>query len=430
MGRGSAHDLQRIAARLRRVRRPHEAGWPRRALWAGWQAVASLTRPAVFAGLAGLAVFCAVDGLRYLEAGAGASDRTKRVREALAAVAPDAAAASSRWQMELDAAMRPRAGEPPDSALAMSLLAAFEDVVGRERFSSLIWAEMHGGSSAQAESILRALPVWVRSRELESAWLSRVGSRDSQSWPPEAVSFVPPAVRVRLERTSRLYDTVQSSQMAFFAGHEEGALNLALLPGLAQDGGEMWIDSDTIAEDTHCAAAQALECALARLGGDRGAAQGARLLRAALMTGHATDAFRGSLQSADPQVLRAAAREIGVVARRTSTIDAIRLTAILEAPQEAARLRRLSELAGPRTLALMHFHGREALMLEPDSSVTGILTPAARHRFSLAIVFGFLAFGVVLAAMASALSVRLTGRAGFGQRLDLRMRELLLGRKV
>lgn len=430
MGRGSAYSLHRLEARKRRVRRPAEAGWPRRILWGFWQSAAALARPAAFLALAGLAVFCVFDGLGHLGPRTGAADRSERVREAFASVSPSASAAASRWRHELDIAMRPRAGEPPDSALAMSLLTALEDIVGRERFSSLAWAEMRGRSTEEAEAILRALPVWVRRRELESAWIGRVGVAGAPYRPDAAIWLAPETARVRLQRAARLYDAVQSSQSMFFAGHEDGALNLALLPGLATQSGELWIYSDHAAAQIHCARAEALECALARMGSETGAGQGARLMRAALMSGHFTETLRQSLEEADLQILQALASETGAVARHTSNIDAIRLMALLETPQDVVGLRRLSEEAGPRTLALAHFLGRNALALENGIGETGSPTQDARNRFILAGVFGFLAFGLVAAAVASAVSVRLTGKAGLGQRIDLRMRELLLGRKA
>lgn len=428
MTRGSRYSLQRVEARVRRVRGPHEVGWRRRFLWAGWQAVASLARPMVFVALACGAGYLAFDGVRHLDSTGSVPHRGGAVSHAFGALAPDAAAASAIWSRELDAAMQPRHGVPPDEALAMSLTAAFEDMVGRERFSSLIWAETHAFSLENAEAVLRALPVWVRHRELEAAWARRVTG--SPPGGAGVLALAPAAARTRLERASRLYQGVQSAHGAFFAGHETGALNLARLPGLSQTGSDLWLLPDSEAEALHCAAAQELECALARMGGDAGAGQGARHLRAALLTGHAGDGFHAALLAADRSALTGLSREIAAVARQTSNIDAIRLTALLDTPQDAARLRCLSQEAGPRSLALAHFHGRGALALVCGDVQAGLMTPEARSRFALAAVLASLAFGIVLAALASAFSVRLTGRAGLGQRLDLAMRELLLGRKA
>ncbi|MFC4726396.1 hypothetical protein AB6B38_02970 [Glycocaulis abyssi] len=428
--RGSRYSLERVQARARRVRHPREAGLPRRLIWWGWQALAALARPAVFAVLVALAGFSAFDGMRHLNPVADMPDRAGRVNDAFASLAPDAATAASIWSNELETAMQPRAGLPPDNALAASLLAAFEPMAGRERFSSMVWAELHARSSPEAEAILRALPVWVRTRELESAWNRQMEHARGHSGRAAAAGLAPAAVRTRLERAGRLYDAVQPFQAAFFAGHEDGALNLALLPGLSAGAGELWLQSDQMAALAHCPAGEPLECALARMGRDAGAGQGARLLRAALLAGQVDDAFRSELQSANEQTLHAIASELGAVARYTSNIDAIRLTALLETPQDAARLRRLSLEAGPRTLALAHFHGRGALALDRGEGQASPVTAEAWERFVLAGVFAALALGIVLAALTSAFSVRVTGRAGLGQRIDIAMRELLLGRKV
>lgn len=426
VARGSQYSLRRIEARARRVRTAREAGLGRRVLWRSWQLAASSVRPAVFVLLVSLAGFWVFDGLRHLNPTADATTRAGRVNDAFVSLAPDAAAASSLWSRELEVAMQPRVGLPPDNALAASLLAAFEPIAGRERFSSMLWAELHARPPREAEAVLRALPVWVRTRELETAWASRAPQPDTQI----ASVMAPAAVRARLDRASRLYDALELSQAAFFAGHEEGALNLALLPGLSSGTGEMWLASDGAVLLDDCSGAQALACALARIGRDTGAGQGARILRAALLTGHAGEAFAASLQSAEGDTLQAVASELGAVARYTSNIDAIRLTALLETPQDAARLRRLSLEAGPRTLALAHFHGRDALALDRGEQAGSRITAEAWERFVLAGVFAALAFGIVLAALVSAFSVRVTGRAGLGQRIDIAMRELLLGRKT
>ncbi len=429
--RGSRYSLERVQARARRVRHPREAGLPRRLIWWSWQALAALARPAAFAVLVALAGFSAFDGMRHLNPVADMPDRAGRVNDAFASLAPDAATAASIWSNELETAMQPRAGLPPDNALAASLLAAFEPIAGRERFSSLIWAELHARSPGEAEAVLRALPVWVRQQELDSVWNERMRQAAALAASEAAAGMAPATVRTRLNRASRLYETIHASHAAFFAGHEDGALNLALLPGLSAGTGELWLQSDEMATLAHCPAGEALECALARMGRDAGAGQGARLLRAALLAGQVDDAFRSELQLANEQTLRAIASELGAVARYTSNIDAIRLTALLETPQDAARLRRLSLEAGPRTLALAHFHGRGALALDRGEDILpSPVTAEAWERFVLAGVFAALAFGIVLAALTSAFSVRVTGRAGLGQRIDIAMRELLLGRKV
>lgn len=415
-----------MEARARRVRSPREAGWPHRLAWWGWHAMASGVRPAIFMLLICLAGYLGFDGLRHLGPAANMPERGARIDAAFASLAPDAATAASVWRAELETAMQPRAGLPPDNALAASLLAAFEPMAGRERFSSLLWAELNARSLNEAEAILRALPVWVRARELESAWTGRM----VQSGGTMAQLMAPDLVRARLNRASRLYDALDASQAAFFSGHEEGALNLALLPGLSEGAQELWLPSDGVAALAHCPVAQLLECALARTGRDGEAGQGARLLRAALLAGHAGPAFTASLEAVDEAALRAVASELGAVARHTSNIDAIRLTALLESPQDASRLRRLSIEAGPRTLALAHFHGRDALALDRGDPPAAPVQREALERFVLAGVLAALAFGIVLAALISAFSVRATGRAGLGQRIDIRMRELLLGRKT
>lgn len=430
MARGSTYSLPRIEARRRRVRAPREAGWPRRIAWLCWHALASLARPALFALLAGTAGILVFDGLRHLEPGTPGQSADP-VSRALASLAPDAASATGLWSSELDAAMRPRVGTAPDSVLAMSLLAAFEDIAGRERYASLVWADAHSLTPADAESVLRAMPVWVRYRELDAAWSRRLGHPSQGVHSPGVASLMPPAARARLERANRLYGASELAQSGFFAGHEEGALNLALLPGLDVEGrGEIWLPDDQTAVDLYCGASMTgLECALARIGSDPEAGPGARVLRAALLTGHAGDGLRAALESADGDVVRSVAAEMGAVARQTSHTAAIRLAALAETPQDAARLGRLSAQAGPRTLALAHLRGREALTLDRGES-SGGMTPAARDRFILASVLLLLAIGMVLAALGSALSVALTGRAGLGQRIDIRMRELLLGRKT
>lgn len=420
-----------MAARARRVRQPREAGWPRRLAWWCWSGAAALARPAVFAGLIALSGYLAFDGMRHLDARVAVPTGANPVTAALAGVAPDAASATSLWGQEVEAAMRPRAAAPPDSILAGSLIAAFEDIAGRERFSSMVWADMRGLPLGEAEAALRALPVWVRHRELEYAWSSRLSSASTSAAGGGAAGLVPATARSRLERASRLYDAADLTQAAFFSGHEDGALNLSVLPGLVSgDRRDIWLADDRAALDAFCTAPGALECRLAQMGGEAGAGQGARLLRAALATGHASHGFRQALEASDRDTLRTVASELATVAHHTSNIEAIRLTALLETPEDAARLRRLSVHAGPRTLAMAHFLGREALALDNGEASSGTVTPEARQRFVSAAIAASLAFGLVLAALSSALSVRLTGRAGLGQRMDLRMRELLLGRKV
>lgn len=430
-GEAVARDLRnttmRIAARKRRLRSPQEAGLPRRLAWWAWQCVSSLARPAVFAVFAGIAAFWAFDGLRHLDAAGEPSGREDRISAIFSGLAPDAGQASSIWGRELSLAMRPRGGAPADSALAASLVAAFEDIVGRERFASLIWAELNERSYTEAEAVLRALPVWVRQGELQSAWTGAMSGPASQQ--AGILALAPAAARNRLDRTARLYDAIQASQAAFFAGHEQGALNLALLPGLAAQGADLWLLSDADAAAAHCPAGEAVECSLARLGQNERSGQGARLIRAALLTGHARAPFRTELDAAPPATLEAIASEISAVARHTSSIDAIRLVALLETPQDASRLRRLSMEAGARTLALAHFHGRDVLALDRGDSSGSIVTPEALERFILSGVCALLALGIVLAALASAVSVRSSGQAGLGQRIDIRARELLLGRK-
>lgn len=424
--RDTADSLARIAARKRRVCSPQEAGWPRRLAWWGWTLVSSAVRPALFLLLAGLSAYWTIEGVRQLDANATPAAGDDRIGSAFAALAPDAGAASSVWSQELNDAMRPQGQSPADTALAASLIAAFEDIVGRERFASLLWAELDGRPQDEAEAILRALPVWVRERELENAWASLLaGSADNG-----VLALAPQAARNRLERASRLYDGLDPLQTAFFAGHQNGALNLALLPGLADGAGTLWLLSDEAAMTEHCAAGEALECALAQAGADRSAGQGARLMRAALLSGHANAAWREVLEAADPVALRAVASELAAVARHTSNIDAIRLTGALQTLQDVSRLRRLSQEAGPRTLALVHLRGRAALDLDRGEEPRPLLTPGAIQRFALAGVFALLAIGMVLAALASAFSVEISGRAGLGQRLDIRARELLLGRKA
>lgn len=417
---------------MRCVRRPREAGWPRRALWALWQAAASLVRPAVFAALAGGAGFLVFDGIQHLDSEAAVPDGHARVSRAFSSLAPDAASAASIWGSELDAAMRPRAETPPDSALAASLIAAFEDVVGRERFSSMVWADANAGSIQEAEAVLRALPVWVRDRELEAAWAQQMGGVQADRHASGVLALASATARRRIERNARLYDAANQPAAAVFAGHEQAALNLALLPGLmrADTDGELWLPSDRDARQIYCPEGIALECALARIGSDPRAGQGARVLRAALLTGHAGEALRSALAGADAEVVHAVASEMSAVARNTANIDAIRLAALLETPQDAARLRRLSAQAGPRTLALAHFQGREALEVANAERPTPLVTQAARDRFILAGILVLLAFGMVLAALVSAFSIRVSGKAGLGQRIDITMRELLLGRKT
>ncbi|KPP83076.1 MAG: hypothetical protein HLUCCA04_03090 [Oceanicaulis sp. HLUCCA04] len=432
MARGSRHDLHRIAARSRRVRRPHEAGWPRRALWTLWQAVASLVRPALFAALAGGAGVLVFDGMQHLDSRAAVAEEQARVSHAFSALAPDAASAASIWRSELDAAMRPHAETPPDSALAASLIAAFEDVVGRERFSSMVWADRNAGSIQEAEAILRALPVWVRDRELEAVWARQMEGAQADMPATGVLALATATARRRIERSARLYDAANQPAAAVFAGHEQAALNLAVLPGLmrADMDGALWLPSDRDGRQAYCSEGIALECALARTGSDPRAGQGARVLRAALLTGHAGEELRSALAAADAEVLHAVASEMSAVARDTANIDAIRLTALLERPQDAALLRRLSAQAGPRTLALAHFQGRDALTIINAEPPSPLVTRAARDRFILAGVLVVLAFGMVLAALVSAFSVRVSGKAGLGQRIDITMRELLLGRKT
>lgn len=420
-----------MEARARRVRQPREAGWPRRLAWWCWSGAATLARPAVFTGLVALAGYLAFDGMRHLDARAAMVNGASPVSAALAGIAPDAASATSLWGQEVEAAMRPRASTPPDSILARSLIAAFEDIAGRERFSSMAWAEMRGLPPGEAEAALRALPVWVRHRELDYAWSSRLRPASGPADGGGAASLVPATARSRMERASRLYDAVDLTQAAFFSGHEDGALNLSILPGLVSGGRrDIWLAGDRAAREAFCAAPDTLECRLAQMGGEAGAGQGARLLRAALAAGQASDGFRQALEASEADTLRAVARELAAVAHHTSNVEAIRLTALLETPQDAALLRRLAIHAGSRTLAMAHFLGRGALLLDKDDAPAGAVTPQARQRFVLAAIAASLAFGLVVAALSSALSVRLTGRAGLGQRMDLRMRELLLGRKV
>ena len=206
---------------------------------------------------------------------------------------------------------------------------------------------------------------------------------------------------------------------------EQAALNLAVLPGLmrADMDGALWLPSDRDGRQAYCSEGIALECALARTGSDPRAGQGARVLRAALLTGHAGEELRSALAAADAEVLHAVASEMSAVARDTANIDAIRLTALLERPQDAALLRRLSAQAGPRTLALAHFQGRDALTIINAEPPSPLVTRAARDRFILAGVLVVLAFGMVLAALVSAFSVRVSGKAGLGQRIDITMRE-------
>ena len=146
----------------------------------------------------------------------GTSARQSRFFSALA---PDAASAASIWRSELDAAMRPHAETPPDSALAASLIAAFEDVVGRERFSSMVWADRNAGSIQEAEAILRALPVWVRDRELEAVWARQMEGAQADMPATGVLALATATARRRIERSARLYDAANQPAAAVFAGH-------------------------------------------------------------------------------------------------------------------------------------------------------------------------------------------------------------------
>ncbi|MFN3834597.1 MAG: hypothetical protein ACK4NO_01715 [Glycocaulis sp.] len=434
--RGSPHDLQRLAARARRVRRPHEAGLARRVGWYGWRLISSLARPALFAGLIFAAGWTGFAGLQALNTGAGALDRQTRISQALASLTPDAPSAAALWAAQLDAAMRPRRNGPPDTELAVSLAHAFEDLAGRERFASYAWGEARGLEPPLAEAALRAQPVWLRARELELVWHRALAGGSAAHAQPPALSLAPETVRVRVERARRLFPVIDQTSAAFFAGHETGAFNLATLPGLPVEG-ELWMLPDAQALNAHCSAQEdAVACMLARIGTTRdragtspAAAQGARLFRAGLAGGIVTPGLAGQMAALDRQALEALSAEMARAARYTSNITALRLMAYLHSPDDVVRLRLVAEAAGPRTLALFQLMGRDALGLAGEAEGVPVMTRAALEHFIAAALIALLACGMVASAIVSAARVSSSRRAGLGQRLDIAARELLLGRK-
>lgn len=423
--RGSPYDMQRMAARARRVRAPRDAGLVRRALWSLWRLISSAARPALFTGLLIAAGAAAMAGLQQLGPGPALSDPAMRLARAFESLAPDAQGAAGLWAEAMDSAMRPRLSGPPDIELAVSLAHAFEDMAGRERFASLAWARSHAMPHERAEASLRAMPVWIRARELELVWQRAYRGQSLPSLNPPALALAPERARARMMRAQDLYGGVDAVAAGFFSGQSPGAINLATLPGLALEG-EVWLPADAQA----CAGGDALSCRLAGLGGREGAGAGARIMRAALMTGHAGEAFTAELDAMEADKLAPVMREIGAVARNTSPASAIRLLAHVEAPQDVVRLSRVSAMAGARTLALFHFHGRDALALARVVDEEPVMTRAAAEYFIVSGLMVLLAFGMVLAAIVSASRVASSRRAGLGQRLDIAARELLLGRKV
>lgn len=433
--RGSPHDLQRIAARARRVRRPHQAGPARRAAWYGWRFLSTLMRPAVFAALVAAALGAGLAGLHHLNPGTAAPDREARISRAFAALAPDARSATALWSAHMDEATRPRRAGPPDTELALSLAHAFEDMAGRERYASFSWGEARGLGPDQTEAILRALPVWVRAQELERVWQYTFASATPLRTGPAAMQLAPESVQFRIARAERLYPVINQVSAGFFAGHESGALNISALPGMDVSG-DLWVPADAAVIEHGCAQGDPLVCTLARLGagGDwqgwrPASGQGARLMRAALAADMFTPDMVTALRQLEPGELESTARDLALTARHTSNLTAMRLTALLATPKDAARLRMVAETAGPRTLALFHLAGPGALELAGAVEAVPVMTRAAMEYFILSAVIAGLALGMVVSAIVSAGRVRRSRRAGLGQRLDIAARELLLGRK-
>ncbi len=375
-------------------------------------------------------------GVKELGEGRASAGLEARISLALAALAPDAATARQIWMREMEDALRPRRGAQPDTELAVSLAHAFEDVAGRERFASLAWGEMRGLEPTRVEAVLRALPVWVRSRELERVHRDVFTHTGMAYGVPPALHLASLQVQQRLERAQRLYQVSEQASHGFFAGHERGAFNLGSLPGLGLDN-DIWLLPDSAVLSALCTQEASLECAMAQIGmlRDRGGnssatAQGARLFRAGLTGGIVTPRLAGRMAAMEPDLLEALSVEMGRAARASSNTSAIRLMAHLDTEDDVVRLRRVAQAVGPRTLAVFHLLGDSALQfagMEPD---TPVMTRAALEYFIVAMLFSLLAGGMVASAIVSAARVQRSRRAGLGQRLDIAARELLLGRKV
>ncbi|MCC5982433.1 MAG: hypothetical protein JJU26_12030 [Oceanicaulis sp.] len=425
-----------MAARARRVRAPRDAGLVRRAGWFIWRGVSTVFRPAVFGALVMASGLAAFAGLQQLDTGTAAQDRAARISAALAALAADAPAAASLWEREIEAALRPRRSGPPDTELALSLAHAFEDVAGRERYASFAWGEGRGLDPYRTEAALRALPVWVRAGELERVWQQALGTRSTLPDTPASLELAPRSVRARLSRARHLYPLLDQASTGFFSGHETGAFNLASLPGNGL-AGEAWLLADAPARARHCADGKTLPCALAEIGLSAGqagltlaAGQGARLMRAGLAAGRVSAELAEDLALLDRRELEVIARDVALTAQLTSNAAAIRLIAHAGDTRDIARLRQIAQSAGPRTLAVFHLIGSDALDLAGAVDGTPSLTRPALEYFIVAALILLLAFGMVASAIISAARVRSSRRAGLGQRLDIAARELLLGRKV
>ncbi len=333
------------------------------------------------------------------------------------------------WSAELDAALDAGGTGQPDLALAASLLDAWPDIAGHDEETRADWRAANGTGGPEVP-------------------LSR-GALD-----PDGLVFASEAQRERFAGAARLYGRVFAGAGSFFAGHETGSLDVAALPGLARaDGAPAVLQGDLRDMLIHgcalirrpdgpapgCGTLDAVQTAegdmtvfllsyyayaahRGAIPAPAGAAEGARVLKAARVTGRmrpglatwieteldAEDAdvlaslaplfaeaevayaapSRAGGQALDlaPRLLDVApdgemaslASDFGTIRRATSALIAIRVAEAVDAPEDAGRLAALARAGGGRLLALHHAAG-PAMLEAPAAAPLPTLGPQTRR---------------------------------------------------